>query len=201
VPLCGIQWCRSTALSRDLPTMPAVIKRLETRPERLKRDTAEQLRGLLRGFPGGLPERALGELLLALDRCTPAAGGEEWPFVMISPGQHAAVVRWLGQHSQRPQLAMQLWAVLFTHLRRDTGEVVSTREELAKELGVAPNHISRVMSELEGIGAISRELVKVPGMRGRGAVRYFMNPRVGTHLAGEARKKAQAEAPRLALVD
>jgi Crp-like helix-turn-helix domain len=181
--------------------MPAVIKRLETRPERLKREQAELLRGMLYAFPGGLPERALGELLLVLDRCTPAAGGEEWPFVMISPDQHAAVVRWLGQHSQRPQLAMQLWAVLFTHLRRDTGEVVRSREELAEELGVTPNHISRVMSELEQIGAISRELAKVPGMRGRGVVRYYMNPRVGTHLAGEARRKAQAEAPKLALVE
>jgi hypothetical protein len=186
---------------RDLPTMPAVIRRLETRPERLKRDQAEQLRGLIQGFPGGLPERALGELLLALDRCTPAAGGEEWPFVMLNPDQNAAVVTWLATRSRRPQLAVRLWALLFRHLRRDTGEVVRSREELAAELAVAPKHVSTVMSELEGIGAISRELVKVSGMRGRGVVRYFMNPRVGTHLAGEARRKAQSEAPKLALVD
>jgi hypothetical protein len=181
--------------------MPAVIRRLETRPERLKRDQAEQLRGLIQGFPGGLPERALGELLLALDRCTPAAGGEEWPFVMLNPDQNAAVVTWLATRSRRPQLAVRLWALLFRHLRRDTGEVVRSREELAAELAVAPKHVSTVMSELEGIGAISRELVKVSGMRGRGVVRYFMNPRVGTHLAGEARRKAQSEAPKLALVD
>jgi hypothetical protein len=181
--------------------MPAVIKRLETRPDRLKRDTAEQLRGLLQGFPGGLPERLMGELLLALDRCSPAAEGEEWTFVMLSPVQNAAVVRWLANNSERPQLAMQLWALLFEHLRRDTGEVVKTREELAEELEVAPCHISSTMTELEQLGAIVRVRQKVPGMRGRGVVRYFMNPRVGTHLAGEARRKAQAEAPKLALVD
>jgi hypothetical protein len=181
--------------------MAAIIKRLETRPDRLKRDTAEQLRAMLQGFPGNLPERLVGEMLLALDRYTPATAGEEWPFVMISPDQHAAVVLWLADHSRRPQLAVKLWAVLFQRLRRDTGEVLSTREELAAELGVEPTHVSAVMSELEQIGAISRERIKVPGMRGRGVVRYFMNPRVGTHLAGEARRKAQAEAPRLALVE
>ena len=35
---------------------------------------------------------------------------------------------------------------------------------------------------------------------GRG-VRYFVNPLLGTHLAGAARDKAQAEAPRLQLVE
>ena len=66
---------------------------------------------------------------------------------------------------------------------------------------MAAEDISRLMGELERIGAISRRREKVAGMRGRGRAVYFMNPSVGTHLAGAARDKAQAEAPRLQLVD
>ena len=175
--------------------MPAVIKRLETRPEKLKREEARRLKAMLLGFRGDIPGRALGELLATLDRHT--AAGTEWPFVMISPEQNAAVVRWLARHSERPQLAMQLWALLFQHLRRDTGEVVRARDELAADLGVAPKHVSTVMSELERIGAITRIRVRVPGLRGPGSVHYLMNPRVGTHLSGAVRDQAQAAAPPL----
>jgi predicted ArsR family transcriptional regulator len=86
-------------------------------------------------------------------------------------------------------------------MRRDTGEIALTRDELAEELGVAPPHVSRLMGELEGIGAISRRLEKIPGMRGRGRAVYFMNPNVATNLAGAARDKAQGEAPPLRLVE
>ena len=48
---------------------------------------------------------------------------------------------------------------------------------------------------------LSGPLERVPGLRGPGPVRYLMNPRVGTHLSGEARRQAQADAPRLALVE
>lgn len=51
------------------------------------------------------------------------------------------------------------------------------------------------MGELEGIGAIIRRRERVNGTRGPGRVRYFMNPVVGTHLAGGERDAAQAEAP------
>ena len=49
------------------------------------------------------------------------------------------------------------------------------------------------MGELATIGAISRRREKVAGMRGPGLVRYFMNPKVGTHLTGAARDKAQTD--------
>src|SRR5690349_12654757 len=78
---------------------------------------------------------------------------------------------------------------------------LAVRDELAADLGVTANHVSRIMSELERIGAITRLRVRVPGLRGPGPVRYLMNPRVGTHLSGEARRQAQADAPRLVLVE
>jgi hypothetical protein len=48
------------------------------------------------------------------------------------------------------------------------------------------------MRELEAVGAVYRR------REGRG-VRYFVNPRLGTHLAGAARDRAQGEAPPLRL--
>jgi predicted transcriptional regulator len=96
---------------------------------------------------------------------------------------------------------MQLWATLFLHLQWDTGEVMQRRDELAEAVNVSADEVSRVMTELESIGAISRKRTKVPGMRGPGMVRYFMSPRIGTHLAGKARDNAQDAAPTLRLVE
>ena len=178
--------------------MVAQIARLRTKADRLRSDTAAQLRQLVLEYPG-LPERARGEIIGTIDRQTASEAG--WTFVMLSPEQNAAVMRWLRQHSQRPVLALALWGELFTALRRDTGEVMLTRDELAERIGATPGEVSRVMHELASIGAIIVNRERVAGMRGRGRAVYFMNPNVGTHLTGAARDKAQAEAPRLQLVE
>jgi CRP-like cAMP-binding protein len=178
--------------------MAAVILRHRTRRDRLRAAEAEELRRLVGERPG-LPERLRSGLIAAIDRETASENG--WTFVMLSPEQNRAVLDWLLAHSSRPRQAVALWARLFEHMRRDTGEIALTRDELAEELGVAPPHVSRLMGELEGIGAISRRLEKIPGMRGRGRAVYFMNPNVATNLAGAARDKAQGEAPPLRLVE
>lgn len=170
--------------------MAATITRLRTRNDRLRADQADQLRSLILEQPG-LPESARVAVLAVLDRET--AASEKWTFVMLSPADNAFVVRWLRRNSAYPVVAPDLWAELFTHLRRDTGEIVQTREELAAAVETTPRTVSRIMSELESIGAISRR------KEGRG-VRYFMSARIGTHLAGAARDKAQAAAPKLSLV-
>jgi hypothetical protein len=41
----------------------------------------------------------------------------------------------------------------------------------------------------------------VPGQRGPGRAVYFMNPNVATNLSGAARDRAQAETPKLRLVE
>src|SRR5688500_4398884 len=169
--------------------MAAGLRRLRTKPERLREEQAAALRQLVLTFPG-LPERAAGAIVAAIDRETAAKNG--WTFVMLSPEQNEAVIGWLLDHSSRPQKAVRLWAALFRYLRRDTGEIMLTRDELAEQIGDRPDKVSAIMGELEGIGAISRRREKVPGMRGPGAVRYFMNPNIATHLNGKARDKAQA---------
>jgi Crp-like helix-turn-helix domain len=176
--------------------MAAALHRLRSKPERLREEQAAALRQLVLAFPG-LPEPAVGSIVAAIDRETVAENG--WTFVMLSPAQNRAVVNWLLEHSSRPQKAVSLWSLLFEHLRRDTGEIMLSREQMAEQIGEAPGDVSRIMGELEQIGAISRRREKVSGMRGPGMVRYFMNPNVATHLGGKARERAQAEASPLKL--
>ena len=106
-----------------------------------------------------------------------------------SPGLHPADVgNW------KPQKAVLLFTRLFSYLPPDGNEVLCSREELARVVGSDASHVSKIMGELEAVGAVYRR------KEGRG-VRYFVNPLLGTHLAGAARDKAQAEAPRLQLVE
>jgi len=178
--------------------MAATIVRHRTRGDRLRAEQAEELRRLVVAFPA-LPGHAKAALVAAIDR--EAASEARWTFVMLSPTQNRIVVSWLLEHSSRPRKAVELWILLFEHLHRDTGEIALTREELATEIGETADNVSRLMTELEGIGAVSRRRERVPGLRGRGRVVYFMNPNVATNLAGAARDKAQREAGLLRLVE
>ncbi len=172
--------------------MAATIRRLLPKPERLRAEQAAQLRQALLPFEAELPE-VVRPLLAYVARRAATRNG--WTFIMISPEQNRAVVRWLLESSARPMKGADLWAVLFTAVDQDTGEIMLTRDELAEAVGDTADHVSAIMGELEGIGAIIRRREKVPGVRGPGRVRYFMNPNVGTHLAGAERDEAQAAAP------
>jgi hypothetical protein len=116
-----------------------------------------------------------------------------WRFVMVDPVAYADVIAHLRRHSRRPLVAMELFTRLFSYLPPDGNEVLADRDELARVVGCTPTHVSELMGELEAVGAVYRRRA------GRG-VRYFVNPRLGTHLAGATRDRAQAEAPPLRLV-
>jgi DNA-binding transcriptional ArsR family regulator len=138
-----------------------------------------------------------GEALAVVQRGAASAkvDANGWIFVMISPAQNAQVVEWLSQHSRRPQVAVRLWAQLLGHLRSDTGEITQTRAQLAERIGIEPRTLSELMTELETIQAIRRE-------RDGRKVRYYLNPRIATHLPGPAREAAQASAgPLLVLME
>lgn len=177
--------------------MSAAIHSLEPRPVRLRRDQAEAFRQALLPF---LDDPALSsseaavaaEMLGILDRKT--ASTNRWTFVMLSPDQNAAVVNFISTEAARPFLSTRLWAMCFQYLRMDTGEVLLSRAEFAKLLKVPAREVSRAVSELVEFGALSR---RREGQR----VRYFMNPRVATHLSGAARDAAQASAPILTVID
>lgn len=170
------------------------IHQLKTKPDRLRDDQADLLRQALLPFEEQMPE-AVRALIGHLDRQT--ASRNKWTFVMLSPEQNAIVVDYLADHSERPLVAVKLWALCFKHLRTDTGEIMLNREEIAEKLAQEPKRISEVMTELVEFGAIIRKRQKVGGMKGPGMVHYFMNPRVATHLSGKGRDEAQEQAPPL----
>ena len=172
--------------------MAATLHRPAFRRDQIRQEQAARLRAALLPFEDEMPDQ-VRDLIGYVDRKTAARNG--WTFVMISPEQHDAVVEWLEANSRRPMKAMRLWALLFTALRTDTGEILLTRDEIAERLRITPEDVSSIMSELEGIDAIIRRRERVVGMRGPGRARYFMNALVGTHLTGAARDKAQAAAP------
>lgn len=174
--------------------MAATIHRFRSRRDKLKAAEASRLRQMVLDFGGelDLPDGVIGRVVAAVDGQTASEGG--WTFVMIGPRENQAVVDWLRNNSRRPQAAMVVWAMLFTALRYDTGEIMLTRAEIAEHVGIGADNVSRIMSELVGIGAVSRR------REGR-SVRYFMNPNIGTHLGGQARDQAQAEAKQLRLID
>jgi hypothetical protein len=177
--------------------MPATLHRLRTKHQRLRKEQAQALRQMVLEFEG-LPDHAARAIIGAIDRET--AAENEWTFVMLSPAQNRAVVKWLLEHAERRREALDLWALLFEHLDRRTGMVLLTRDELAEQVDTHPDNVTRIMADLESIGAISRRRERVGGLRGPGMVRYFMNPNVGTHLVGQVRDDAQAKASPLKLV-
>jgi hypothetical protein len=175
------------------------IVQLDTRPARLRQDQADALRQALLPFADDLPSEPMRSLIAHIARQT--ASRSRWTFVMLSPNQNAAVVNFLASRSTRPLVALRLWALCFEHLDTETGEIMLTRDEIAERMSSTSDHISEIMTELVDFGAISRRRVKVAGMRGQGVVRYFMNPRVATNLAGQARDEAQKSAPLLRLIE
>jgi|SRR5215207_9593032 CRP-like cAMP-binding protein len=178
--------------------MAATLRRLRTRADRLRAEQGATLRQLVLDYED-LPEQLRGELVATIDRRTAAENG--WTFVMLSPSQNKAVHRWLVANSRRPHKATILWAELFDHLRRDTGQIMLSRDELAELIDEDPSNVSKIMGELESIGAITTRRERVAGMRGQGRAVYFMNPNVATNLTGAVRDRAQAEAPKLRLVE
>jgi hypothetical protein len=181
--------------------MAAIVTILQTKPKKLRREEAAHLRASLKEWEAqatGLPAGLMDVLYRELDKRTASHG--RWTFVMISPQQNHIVVRYLIKNSKYPLIALDLWGLCFEHLHCDTGEILLSRDELADNLEQKSKVVSAVMSELEDCGAISRRYEKVAGVKGRGFVRYFMNPLVGTHLPGAARDEAQAKAPKLRLV-
>ena len=170
------------------------VVELRTRPDRLRQDQSERLREALLPFEAEMPDQ-VRDLIGQIDRRT--ASRNKWTFVMLSPEQNAVVVEYLTANSDRPLVAVRLWALCFRHLRTDTGEIMLTREEIAEKLKQPADEISRIMGELETCGAIIRRRERVRGLRGPGLVRYFMNRRVATHLEGKARDRAQEAAPPL----
>lgn len=119
----------------------------------------------------------------------------------MGPDEFNAVADWLDENSRLPRMANRLWRQIHRFVHPESGEILRSRDELAELIGVTPREISTVMNELARINAVYAERVRIPGMRGPGAVRWFLHPCCGTHLPKEPREVVQAASPKLRLVE
>src|SRR3954468_4251372 len=167
------------------------VTRLRSRRDAREQHGLEAVRDiLLEAVEAGAPQATVGRLVATVERELAARRG--WGFVMVEPRLYGDVVEHLLKHSKRPQKAVELFTRLFSYLPPDGNEVLCSREELARVAGCDLFHVSAIMRELDAVGPVS------PRREGRG-FRYFVTPRLGTHLAGAARDRAQGEAPPLKL--
>lgn len=173
--------------------MTAKIKRFQPKEKQEKQQDLLELLSILEHFPE-LNERKISSLLWEVKRKNNLNNPNTWTFIMISPEQNRAVVDWLEEKSKRPLKALRLWALLFENVHRETGQIMLTRQEIAKEINIKLCNVSSIMSELESIGAILKH------KNGRGVI-YYMNPHVGTHLPQEIREKAQKISLKLKTID
>jgi len=160
--------------------------------ERLKADQVAEVRQLVLGL--GLPDRATEDLLITLQRHETGGVLADWTFNMISPQQCLTVWNAI-EAGDEPRTTRRVFDYVLTHIETNTGLVTLTRDELAEAVGIAPRHVSAAMGRLEKLGAIIRERVRVPGMRGPGKARYRLNPHVGWNGKLDRRQHAAEQVP------
>jgi len=173
--------------------MSAHIKRLQSKEQQQAQTKIEQLQLILSQFPE-LNEQKVSSLLWEAKRKNNLQEPNKWTFIMISPEQNLAVVQWLNRNSKRRIEAVELWALLFDYVHRETGQIMLTRLEISKKLSIRHNNVTAIMSELESIDAIIKR------KDGRNVI-YYMNPNIANHYPQEVREKAQKIAPKLKLLN
>lgn len=194
-PVVQPDWTHSRGVHSPMP--PAKITRLKTSRDHAKAERNALVRGWVaeQDMPDDMRQEWLRR---AADDHDPIKNRR--PFAMIGTNENKLIVKWLRKNSDTPLVAIDLWMECQDHLGFETQQIEATRDQLADAVGTRPKVVSTIMTELESIGAISRRVEKVPGLRGRGRVVYFMNPLVGTHLPGPQREAAQRTAPLLRIV-
>lgn len=167
--------------------MAARIISITGRSSRLRRDRTFRLRHGVEELRNEAPELA-EQLLHIIDRHT--ASEDAWRFVLFGPRENRYVVRRIDAEAKRPRVSQLLWAEIFCNFHPMTGQVLLTREELAKSVGCTPQHVSSALGELLRFGALIRR------QEGRD-VTWFVNANIATSLTGAARDEAQKAAPQI----
>jgi CRP-like cAMP-binding protein len=135
-----------------------------------------------------LPKQAETDMLVTIQRYEDG-GLAKWRFNMFSPAQ--CLMIWDAiRDGENPHETRHVFDVLVTHIETNTGVVTLTREEIAGRVRTTPNEVSRAMGRLEKLGAVIRERVKIPGMKGPGKAQYRINPYVGWNGSLEHREEA-----------
>lgn len=120
-------------------------------------------------------------------------GGESpsprWTFVMLNPEQMRYVVQATAR-LQKPYVTLRVWNIALTYVKRNTGEIVATYQQLAEDTATTYEEVSRALNELTRLGALIRE-------KQGGRITYYVNPRVGWNGGEGARREAAHKAPKL----
>ena len=142
----------------------------------------------------GLPESATEDMMVTISRHESGGVLPSWKFNMIEPRQCLAV--WEAIWAMpRPVETRKVFDLVLTHIEPNSGAVTLTREEIAERVGTRPQEISTIMGELESHKIIFRRRLKVAGMRGRGPVRYYLNPHVAWNGKLEIRTEEAKQLP------
>ena len=96
-------------------------------------------------------------------------------------------------HGPRPRVTLQVWWAALACAAPDTGTIQATQQQLAEQAGTTETGVSRALSQLTQIGALTRI---TPG-------RYALNPRAAWagSLASREQAAAGSEKPELKLVE
>lgn len=169
------------------------VRRLRTEQDRQLSLGLDQLKTDIQAAAASVDKSLVRRLVTIVERAQAARSG--WRFTMVDADLYRDVLRWLADNSRRPQAGMLILAELFTRLPDDANDVhLESQAELAQAVGMPASVVSEALAELERVGAIYRKKV---GRRNK----LFVNPRLGTHLGGAVRDRAQSEAPPLRLLD
>lgn len=190
--------------------MSAVLSRFRSRADLLRQDQNKRVLSALAdaasSFEGSEPERraltdALREAQRVVHRQTRA---DTEPFFMLTSSQNTRVVAELLRGSRYPKVAALVWALCIELVDPSgTGEVLfASRETFTERVGCNPRAVAGVLAELVQMGALIPLREPEPGRQGRGRVRYFINPRVGTQGLSLGERTARARsAPLLRSID
>ncbi|MBF0562080.1 MAG: hypothetical protein HQL37_08680 [Alphaproteobacteria bacterium] len=162
------------------------------RAERIAKVKADEARQGVLAL--GLPESVTEDIMVAIARHETGGVLPAWKFNMISPEQCLAVWDAIRQ-MDRPELTRHVFDLVLTHIEPNTGAVTLTREEISDRVGTEPRNVSTVMTQLEEHKVIFRRRLKVAGMRGRGPVRYYLNPHVAWNGKLEVRVEESKQMP------
>jgi hypothetical protein len=168
----------------DHPQGDQVNKTYRMRPKR--HDAIIESIKLILDMPLDLSQEARDSLAKVMSQLRPS---ETWGFVMLNPEQQRLVLKAIN-NGPRPHATLKVWFAAISYIRYDTGEIMATRNRLADDAGLNPEHASRALARLYEIGALIRL------SKGR----YAINPHVGWTGSLVKRQEAAKHAPAPVLV-
>lgn len=180
------------------PQAPVKVVRFVAAEERRAHADLAKAMALIEGLPAGvLPEQARQDMLRVAEPYAAPPSVEDAKlgvFVMISREETGEVWRMIREElspKDRPHDVRAVFDQVLLSVKFNTGVVEASRQQISERAKVPVQHVSHAMGVLERWRVLVREVEKVPGVRGRGRVKWRINARVG--WCGNGREEQAAE--------